>query len=754
MRILIYAEVNLNISGGPTLWVSSSAELFGGAEGVDVDVLFMSPVERRDVIAEVALDRPVRFIDPWTWAATSSAWQRIVERATKRRLSAAGAAEAIGLLHQERTYDLLAIRSMDTCFELCDQPELGRRMWVYAADPEPYRSSSELLKLKRVLSKCRRFLCQTEEARDAFAAMVPSASAKMSLLPPMIDSIVRGSERTRNDRPPRLGYAGKFSKGYYIPEMLDAFRDIRRAIPNAEFHVVGDHFRSNKVFADEVRHRLCSTPGVIWHGGMSRTETAAILDQVDVASSWRDEQFDANLELSTKVLEYAALGLPVLMNPSSIHRRVFGPAYPGFVETSDEFVDRFLNLVSSPELYRTAVDQLQLTAEAFTIPRRREDLIPLAREDAAVLRQKPADLAQGAGRDRQSAGPSHDRSLRVLVTGRDFKFMHPLLTHFEDDDRYELKTESWAERAPRVLTLRPVADPWPDLIFCEWCHANAEWYSWHKHPHQRLIIRLHRFEMTLPYIHSINWDNVDRLIFVTTFYRDRFLEQFPAMEGRAIVIRNMAECGELDREKRPGSEFAMGILGYLPRLKAIHLAFRLLEQLWQHDDRYRLWIKGLQPWQLPWVWRTPEERGYYETLYEEIRRSEAVQGVVFCPHDREIAEWFTNVGIVLSTSEIESCHLAVVEGMASGAVPVIRGWAGAEWQYPGHSILPYDEDAFVEAAVEAILGRRVPEVYVPASRAAKRFARDHFDVAVILAQFDTLIAEVLEDMHRTTAVAV
>ena len=36
---------------------------------------------------------------------------------------------------------------------------------------------------------------------------------------------------------------------------------------------------------------------------------------------------------------------------------------------------------------------------------------------------------------------------------------------------------------------------WADVVICEWAGPNAVWYSRNKRPGQRLIVRLHRFEL-------------------------------------------------------------------------------------------------------------------------------------------------------------------------------------------------------------------------------------------------------------------
>ena len=41
-------------------------------------------------------------------------------------------------------------------------------------------------------------------------------------------------------------------------------------------------------------------------------------------------------------------------------------------------------------------------------------------------------------------------------------------------------------------------------------------------------------------------------------------------------------------------------------------------------------------------------------------------------------KWFEKIGYVLSTSDFESFHLAPVEGMATGSIPIILSWEGAD----------------------------------------------------------------------------
>src|SRR4029077_13731126 len=89
-------------------------------------------------------------------------------------------------------------------------------------------------------------------------------------------------------------------------------------------------------YAEAVTQALGSTPGLTWHGAVTRARTAEIVASCDIALSYRDVKMDRSLELSTKVLEYGSLGVPVLLNRNPMHERLLGEDYPLFANSLDE----------------------------------------------------------------------------------------------------------------------------------------------------------------------------------------------------------------------------------------------------------------------------------------------------------------------------------------------------------------------------------------------------------------------------------
>ena len=724
IRVLLYAEVDLNLIDGSSIWLASLTELLASSGEIDVGVLQKTRVERDVVIRQSKARSNVKFFDPWDLAKEDQEFSRILSHNTGPRLYPDIAGEFIEELDRQLQYDVIIIRSIETAHCLSSIPHIASHMWVYMTDPMRHISKSEKAKLKIIFQSCNRFLCQTEEAKEAFMQIIEIDRAdEITILPPMIPA-VRPQNRLQLS-PPRLGYSGKFSPPYMIKEMIDTFEKIRQQIPEAEFHIVGDKFHNAppvKNFVKDIKHRLQYTKGVIWHGGVSRAEANEILSHVHVASSWRDKSFDNSLEMSTKILEYSALGIPVLMNPSSVQYGIFGPDYPCYVESESEFIDKFIELTSSPELYRKVSEHVRGIAKQFTFECILRKLMPLLKTNTAAIVPK--------------------QPLRILFAGHDFKFLKPILAHYDSHPLYKVLTDKYKGHVIKDTKRSETLLNQADIIFCEWCLGNAEWYSNNKKENQILIIRLHAQEIynNLPYLERIKWANVDRIIFVCQKNMSLFLEKFPSMTDLALLIYNLIDCDSFSLPKLYGAEFNLGLMVMVPKMKAPHFAFEILARLKQIDNRYTLFIKGKPPWEYDWLWGRPDERRYYEELYSLINGSKYVNSVVFDPHGNDVPEWFSKIGFLLSTSEHEGSHQSVAEGMASGAIPVIRNWAGADLLYPEEFVFKTVDDA-----VELIRKWNTQENYVPQCEAVRKYARDYFDRPVIIEQYQQLLRGLLLD---------
>jgi glycosyltransferase involved in cell wall biosynthesis len=278
-----------------------------------------------------------------------------------------------------------------------------------------------------------------------------------------------------------------------------------------------------------------------------------------------------------------------------------------------------------------------------------------------------------------------DRSsppLRVVLAGHDLKFFTPLVALLRLQPGVEVRVDQWAALGEHDPARSKELADWADVVICEWCGPNAIWYSRHKRKGSRLLVHLHRFELYSHYPGQVKISHVDQVICVSDHYTRLTREHTGWPANQVVTVANPLDTMQLGRAKLDGARFNLGLIGIVPSRKRLDLALDVLEELRRDDDRYQLLVKSGMPWEHWWVWQNPEERGHYTTALRRVQRSPLLRdAVVFDDAGPDVPAWLRRVGFVLSTSDDESFHVAPAEGMASGAVPVIRHWPGAETIY-------------------------------------------------------------------------
>ncbi|HET8862573.1 MAG TPA: glycosyltransferase, partial [Solirubrobacterales bacterium] len=251
--------------------------------------------------------------------------------------------------------------------------------------------------------------------------------------------------------------------------------------------------------------------------------------------------------------------------------------------------------------------------------------------------------------------------------------------------------------------------------------GNAAWYSRNKRPGQHLVVRFHRMELDTDHPGEVDLDAVDAVVFVARHVLERACERWgwdPA-DHRFVVVPNEVDPAPLRLPKPPDAQFTLAAIGYVPRLKRLDRALDVLELLRAEDDRYRLVVKGREPWEHSWMAGREEERGYFEELARRLRTSAGLRGAVtFEPFgDDDVPAFLRQAGWILSTSETEGDSVSLAEGMASGAIPVIFSRPGAAEQYEERWV---HSDA--AAAARAILATVAGDGMAAESEAARNLS--------------------------------
>ncbi|WP_409474386.1 glycosyltransferase [Streptomyces sp. HC307] len=668
LNAIVYGDVDLNLIDGSAVWAQSTVQALSRA-GCETRLVLKAPVRTERLIDPLAGLPGVTVVRPCE--------ERLLPGQADRPLSPVQASQVLAGLDEGEPCDLLVLRGRRLVARVVADGRFEGRIWAYLTDiPQSAAEMTEEARaeLAPIADASQRLLCQTEELRCLLETWVPEACGKCVLSPPAVpEPGFPVPEHERPHDPFRLVYTGKFAPLWntlpmtQLPSLL-AERGVR-----AELHTVGDKIhddRSHPDFRAAMARALDGTPGVEHHGGQPREEAMRIAADCDLGLGWRQPVLDASLELSTKILEFGALGLPVVLNRTPAHEALLGADYPLYVPGRaglDDAVEAIARAVRESEVRRLAADRCRDVAARYTL------------QAAADRWRTQLEKAFPASPPAVAARP---RPLRVGVAGHDLKFLTRLLDHFRALPGLDVRIDAWPALARHDSAASRELAEWADVVVVEWCGPAAVWYSRHKRQGSRLIVRLHRFELDAAWPRQIDIDAVDTVICVSSYYARRALEHTGWPESKVTVIPNWVDTDQLDRPKVPGARFRLGMIGIAPRRKRLDLGLDVLEALRAHDRRWHLSVKSKPPWEYWWIWNKPEERAHYDAVLRRIQTSPLLDGaVVFDEFGADVASWLRRVGNVLSTSDDESFHLAPAEGMASAAVPALLPWPGADEIY-------------------------------------------------------------------------
>jgi hypothetical protein len=280
-------------------------------------------------------------------------------------------------LDAEQTHDLVVLRGRAMTAAVAKSDAFAGRLWPYLTDvPQsvPGLTPEGADELGRIASAARYLLCQTEELRCFLEGSIPAACGKCVLLPPILADEPAARASAAAGTPLRLVYTGKFAPRWNTLEMTELPGLLSARGVTSELHMAGDKIHDDATGYQQRMRDALGTDGVTWHGGHSREEAMRLAASCDIGLSWRHPDLDASLELSTKVLEFGALGLPVILNRTPMHEALLGADYPLFAASLTDAATAAAAAAAEPGLYRLAADRTGRAARQFTLDRAAERL--------------------------------------------------------------------------------------------------------------------------------------------------------------------------------------------------------------------------------------------------------------------------------------------------------------------------------------------------------------------------------------------
>lgn len=339
-KILLGGYINVNVIDGSAFFLSGFAGMCARHPYVNVDLVTANPVLSWEVLDELAEYSNVDIIDPYS---PSQGHPQFIGR---NRMTRQEYASVLADWYRRKECNAVLIRDNEVALEFLRLvPEATGHVFAYVTGLtfiEGEQDPDELARVSRIISLGGKLVCQTEEIRNLVQLNLSAAEKDIVLLPPHVPDPDPQALASLEEvvEPKKLVYTGKFFQDWKIDSILAAVKSINLDAMNLHLDVAGDQFRhaeDDKFFVDNVSYLLKHTQGVKWHGRVPRNVSRVLISNNHVGVGWRSNKLDASSELSTKILEYGALGRPSIVNRTAMHEKLLGRDYPLFVNSMSEF---------------------------------------------------------------------------------------------------------------------------------------------------------------------------------------------------------------------------------------------------------------------------------------------------------------------------------------------------------------------------------------------------------------------------------
>ncbi|MGN7394084.1 hypothetical protein [Peribacillus frigoritolerans] len=368
MKVLLFGFIDMNSMDGSAVFLSSLASTIALDSNIEVDLLLASPVKRDILIQPLEKFDNITILNPFVDPFFNAAGDEWVKKGV---IDFDIAEMLISHYWSQKEYDWLFVRSIETVEKIAKHKHIIKNTLVYATglthigqdvNEEKFES------IKNIYDQCAYFLCQTEEMCEFVIEILNlnKEKNKVSLLTPMIPNVESAEWQTRLKN--KLVYTGKFDPDWKTIPIITAFKELKREIPNLSLDVAGDKFKwvkDDSQFKEEAAYLLKNTDGLTWYGALTRENAQQLIVNSDIGITWRSEEMDSSLELSTKLLEYGILRKAVIMNPTKMHMKLFGEDYPLYAVTEKDFRDAVKLALCNKDIYEFAAQRMYQVSRQF-----------------------------------------------------------------------------------------------------------------------------------------------------------------------------------------------------------------------------------------------------------------------------------------------------------------------------------------------------------------------------------------------------
>tara|TARA_B110000046_G_scaffold106358_1_gene113779 strand:- start:4646 stop:6829 length:2184 start_codon:yes stop_codon:yes gene_type:complete len=336
-RILIFGDINLNILDGSTVWLSNLVNMLLSNQFDEPEIHLLSKYEikNRVNLENIIQVNKIVVHQPRTFHMKSK----------RSKYSSKQIMQTIQQLDNQYNYCSILIRGHKILYEYSPLDRILKKVIVY--------SLNNLDDIKDTILNCKNLACQTTILEKHYVSKgIPND--KIFILPPLVSNLQKEPNYQRKGT--TLVYTGTIKDDYNSIEIIKCFEQFYQIHDNIKLDIViSKIYRSPKEFTQKIVELLDKHKsgkfGINIYTSLARTEVSRLIQNADVGISWRKPKMNSSKELSTKVLEYASAGKPVICNKNNINLSVFGSDYPYYANNQKEFIEKIKLIFSNDKLY-------------------------------------------------------------------------------------------------------------------------------------------------------------------------------------------------------------------------------------------------------------------------------------------------------------------------------------------------------------------------------------------------------------------
>lgn len=249
---------------------------------------------------------------------------------------------------------------------------------------------------------------------------------------------------------------------------------------------------------------------------------------------------------------------------------------------------------------------------------------------------------------------------KIAVFAAHDAFVKSIVSDLSRDNTVRNFTGETIERIGEMLQ-------WADLAWFEWCD-NLLIAATGLPKHCPIICRLHSYEAFTEMPGQVDWTKVDHLIYVNKSVRELVGKRIPP-NVRTSIIYNGVDLHRFALPPNKPITKKIGSVGYINYKKNPSLLLYAFKKIHEYDPEYTLHIAGQH--------QDPRIELYITNFLKRHPLPVFFDGWV-----GDMPGWYRDKQFVISTSLFESFHYSIAEGMASGCLPLIHDWYGADYLYP------------------------------------------------------------------------